>query len=340
MAALSRHINVAFLLIGTSRERESVQQAVAAYHAAGGSGTLCDAVGQTGVPQLAALLRECRLLLTNDTGPMHLAVGVGTPVIDLSVGHADFHETGPYGPGHWVVQPVMDCAPCNYQQICAHQSCKDQIVPEQVAALASHVLGESSFPSTWSGVRVFESDIDADGLACYDLRAGQSDSATEWYGTFWRRYWYEAFTGDVSRVIFDQQAPESAAQQQLFAQLLSALNRAVDLAEQIATGSRQQPMPIAELHYAQTELTHLRNRIMPLAMSSSASGPIAVSFVRELAQCEMSDVTQVADHQWRAYQLWTAQMHEAMDRFRRLQDGNKSEESLVRSPESLARVSS
>ena len=316
MAALSRRLDAAFLLIGIKSEAKSVQQAIAAYHAASGVGTLYDAVGQTDIPQLAALLRDCRLLLTNDTGPMHLAVGVGTPVIDLSVGHADFHETGPYGPGHWVVQPVMECSPCSYQQVCAHQSCKEQIVPEHVAQLCLHVLGHAPFPSAWTGVQVFESDIDEDGLACYRLRAGESDPVADWYGAFWRRYWYETLTGHVSRVAFDQPAPDRAEQQQLFEQLLLAINRAVDLADQIARDSRQQPMPVAVLHHAQTELTTLRSRIMPLAMSSPACGPIAVSFLRQLSQCEIDEVAQVADHQAKAYRRWKLRMCTGMERLR------------------------
>jgi ADP-heptose:LPS heptosyltransferase len=89
-------------------------------------------VGQTNVDQLAALLKECRLVLANDSEPMHLAVAVGTPVINLSVGHVDFRETGPYGPGHWVVQPVLDCAPCDVAESCAHHRCKELLVPEQI----------------------------------------------------------------------------------------------------------------------------------------------------------------------------------------------------------------
>lgn len=49
---------------------------------------------------------------------------------------------------------------------------------------------------------------------------------------------------------------------------------------------------------------------------------------------------QVADHQWRAYQVWKARMYKVTNRYRRSQDGHKSEESLVHSPESLAGVSS
>ena len=319
MAALSQRFKGAVVLTGAAQERASVQRAVTTYYAAGGVGTVCDAVGQTDPPQLAALLRECRLLLTNDTGPMHLSVGVGTPVIDLSVGHVDFHESGPYGPGHWIVQPVIDCAPCTDQQVCAHQSCKDLIVPQQLAQLCLHALGHVEFPITWSDIQVYESDIDEDGLACYRLRAGQSDPAADWYRTFWRRYWYETFTGRVSRVTFDQPAPDHTEQRQLITQLLSDMRRAVELAGQLVVGSRQDPLLVAALVDTEAELTNLRSQIISLAMSSPICGPMAVSFMRQLLQCETNDPAQIAEHQSRAYWAWNDRMHEIANRIQEAQ---------------------
>lgn len=60
--------------------------------------------GQTTVPQLAALLERARVLITNDTGTMHVAAAVGCPVALVSVGHVHYRETGPYGPGHCAVE--------------------------------------------------------------------------------------------------------------------------------------------------------------------------------------------------------------------------------------------
>ena len=70
-----------------------------------------DASGSTSVEELGALLSECRLLLTNDTGTMHVAAAVGTRVIDLSTGPVYVHETGPYGTGHLAVEPTIACFP-------------------------------------------------------------------------------------------------------------------------------------------------------------------------------------------------------------------------------------
>ncbi len=61
--------------------------------------------GKTTVPQAVALLERARLLVTNDTGTMHLAAAVDCPIVLVSVGHVHFRETGPYGAGHIAIEP-------------------------------------------------------------------------------------------------------------------------------------------------------------------------------------------------------------------------------------------
>jgi ADP-heptose:LPS heptosyltransferase len=60
--------------------------------------------GKTSVPQLAALLNRANLLVTNDTGTMHIAAAVHCPVVLVSVGYVHFRETGPYGAGHCAIE--------------------------------------------------------------------------------------------------------------------------------------------------------------------------------------------------------------------------------------------
>lgn len=67
-----------------------------------------DSPGSLG--RFAALVAACDVLVTNDSGPMHLATAVGTRVVDLA-GPSDPRRTGPYGPGHVVVQKVEPCDP-------------------------------------------------------------------------------------------------------------------------------------------------------------------------------------------------------------------------------------
>ena len=93
LARFSKHWDGGILFIGASSEQDTIAHVIRTYREAGGRSAIKNAAGQTTLMQLVALLADCRLLLTNDTGPMHLAVSVQIPVIDLSVGHVDFQET-------------------------------------------------------------------------------------------------------------------------------------------------------------------------------------------------------------------------------------------------------
>ncbi len=69
------------------------------------------AFGRTSIKGLAALLKRARLLVTNDSGPMHIAAAVGTPAAAL-FGPTDPVRTGPYGRMHRVITAGVECAPC------------------------------------------------------------------------------------------------------------------------------------------------------------------------------------------------------------------------------------
>jgi ADP-heptose:LPS heptosyltransferase len=62
-----------------------------------------DLVGRSSLPELVALERRARLFVGCDTGPMHIAAALGTPVVAL-FGPADPRRTGPRGAGHRVVR--------------------------------------------------------------------------------------------------------------------------------------------------------------------------------------------------------------------------------------------
>ncbi|HKN86945.1 MAG TPA: glycosyltransferase family 9 protein [Nitrospiraceae bacterium] len=313
MAAISRLTPVMFVLIGTPSESGAVHEAIAAYRNAAGRATLLDAVGKTDLPRLAAVLAQCRLLLTNDTGPMHVAVGVGTPVIDLSVGHVDFNETGPYGPGHWVVQPDLGCAPCGFDQVCPHHACKDRLVPQQMAELCLHVLGLGLFSTHVTGVRLYESAIDEDGLACYRLRAGHVDTVSKWYGTFWRTYWYETFTHSRSQMSIEEPAPDLTDQQHLFQKLTPVVGHLLTRTAEVARLSRRRPIPVERLQSTQAELALLRRQVLEMTMSSSAFGPITVALLRELGNGDAMELSAMAQEQARAYRIWAQRLRGVMD---------------------------
>lgn len=103
-----------------------------------GIGPACDDMtGKTTLAQLGALLSKCDLLVSNDTGPAHLASAVGTPVIGLFFS-THFVETGAFGPGHLAINPDIDCFPCQGTAGCADKLCLNGIHPGFVERVILH----------------------------------------------------------------------------------------------------------------------------------------------------------------------------------------------------------
>ncbi len=95
-----------------------------------------DLVGATGVGLLPALLESAALLVTNDSGPMHVAAAVGTPVVAL-FGPTSPVRTGPYGKGHRMITHDVPCSPC-FSRACRHgvpMECLAGISPAQVVGV-------------------------------------------------------------------------------------------------------------------------------------------------------------------------------------------------------------
>jgi hypothetical protein len=134
------------VLVGTPADRPLADRARARARRA-----LHVATGDTSLMELAALLARCRLLLTNDTGTMHVASAVGLRVVDISTGPVFVHETGPYGAGHFAIESRLDCFPCAAGTQCHHYSCKESFMPAEVAALARHALGVAPLPTPPGG---------------------------------------------------------------------------------------------------------------------------------------------------------------------------------------------
>ena len=89
--------------------------------------------GQTTLLELAQVYKKARLVITTDSGPMHLAAAVGTPVVAL-FGPTDPARTGPYGEGHTIVRTELPCSPC-FLKKCPTRKCLRDISPEQVFAV-------------------------------------------------------------------------------------------------------------------------------------------------------------------------------------------------------------
>jgi len=91
--------------------------------------------GMTSLRELMALLKICRVLLTNDTGPMHLAAALGTPVV-VPFGSTSPELTGPGDPAdtrHQLLKSTVPCAPCFRRECPIDFRCMHGLSVEKVA---------------------------------------------------------------------------------------------------------------------------------------------------------------------------------------------------------------
>ena len=98
-------------------------------------------VGHTTLDQLIDELRECRLVLTNDTGTMHLAALLGVPVVAV-FGSTEPRLTGPLGDGHIVLRHHVECSPCFLRECPIDFRCMKAVRSEEVADAVLSILGE------------------------------------------------------------------------------------------------------------------------------------------------------------------------------------------------------
>jgi heptosyltransferase-1 len=95
--------------------------------------------GQTSLKQLAWVLQKARVTVGGDTGPMHLAVAVGTPTVAL-MGPTDINRNGPYGKGHQALVTARSCAGC-WRRKCEQQlDCLAAVPVEEVYQAALKLL--------------------------------------------------------------------------------------------------------------------------------------------------------------------------------------------------------
>ncbi len=100
-------------------------------------GRVLNLCGQTSLPEMIEWLRLCRVMITNDTGPMHAAAALGTPLVAL-FGPTDPRSTGPFGQTQNVLRVDLPCAPCrkSYCRWKNPMECLTAISSERVFELA------------------------------------------------------------------------------------------------------------------------------------------------------------------------------------------------------------
>lgn len=159
--ALYERLRAVPVLLGGPGEKELAQHYRTASRA-----PCVDLIGQTDLPGLAAILAHVRLLVTNDTGTLHLAAGLDVPSLSIFLATAQPFDTGPYREGCLCLEPDMPCHPCPFGAPCPiGHACREAVPAQTVtdAALGFFACGAFA-PGAYPGARAWLSRFDASGF--------------------------------------------------------------------------------------------------------------------------------------------------------------------------------
>ena len=133
-AAVSADRPVQWVLFGTATD------AAAGDVIATALGERCvNRIGRTSLAELIEELRACRLLLTNDTGTMHLAALLGLPTVSV-FGSTEPRLTAPLGAGHIILRHHVECSPCFLRECPIDFRCMKAVTVEEVTAAVRSIL--------------------------------------------------------------------------------------------------------------------------------------------------------------------------------------------------------
>ncbi len=124
----------------------------------GGSCSVLNLAGTTSLRELIAMISECDVFLSNDSGPMHIAYAVGTPLVAL-FGSTSPDLTGPVGESNVVIHPDIPCSPC-FERTCKNNDmqCMYDIRSDDVYLAIKKILPMK--PAVF---------FDRDGTLCEDV---------------------------------------------------------------------------------------------------------------------------------------------------------------------------
>mgnify|MGYP001243129627 CR=1 FL=1 len=105
--------------------------------------------GATTIRELMAAVKRCATLLTNDTGPMHIAAAFRVPVVAI-FGPTDWRTTSPFGSAHAIVRQPVDCAPCLMRECPIDHRCMTRVTVDQVYDAATNQVAGLSGSSSLS----------------------------------------------------------------------------------------------------------------------------------------------------------------------------------------------
>lgn len=127
----------AVVFTGSPADRHEIELIIGAM-----AGKVANLAGETSLMTLAALYQKATAVVSTDTGPMHIAAAVGTPLVAIFGATAPW-RTGPWGENHVVLRVAMDCSPCLKKSCPKNSECMRQISVAMVVAAVNEVVTRS-----------------------------------------------------------------------------------------------------------------------------------------------------------------------------------------------------
>jgi len=136
-------------IIGSALDVEAAQQAIEGLD----SSRVINLAGATNLPRTAAVIALADVYVSSDTGPLHIAYGVGTPTVHM-FGSGILEKWAPAGSRYRAVHKALPCSPCTrygytppcpYGVECMKQIAVDDVIPKLIEALAEP--GRDSVPA-------------------------------------------------------------------------------------------------------------------------------------------------------------------------------------------------
>lgn len=297
--------NARVVLTGSAKESHIIDPIVA--------GCACPNVvsfaGKTSVPQLAALLESAEVLVTGDTGTMHMAVAVDTPVVAMFLASAFGFETGPYSEGNLVLQPVIGCGPCNPNKSCARPDCHENITPELMAhltiqRLAGDVTSVSTDLADPRQVTVYRSCFDNRGFCDLTPINQAGTDAFMRYRSAYRKLWldelggYEASTSSKPSSALKVVEPHAEG----LGRIVACAEKGQGLIKELMRLVKDVSSPAAQLGNVNKALSELDRDIEELGFHYGSLGPLSRMFVFAKENLQGSDALDLASQMNRVYQ--------------------------------------
>jgi hypothetical protein len=303
---LTEKHNARVVLTGSSKERSIIDPIVAGCH----SPNVLSVAGKTSIPQLAAMLKLSSVLITGDTGPMHISVAVGTPVVSMFLASAFGFETGPYSEGNIVLQPVIGCGPCNPNKPCSKPDCHDAITPELVAHLTMERIKGADFevPTALADPRhviVYRSAFDQFGFCDLFPINGKSDDKFLRYRQAYRKLWLEDIGG------FPIEVPSPAKPKGLgvvtedlagLSDIVACAERGQVLMEHLSKLVRDDDTTAGQLKNINHEIAELDRGIEELGFNFGPLGSLTRMFIFAKENLQGSDALELASQMKSIYQ--------------------------------------